>query len=124
MNTIYPKIAGAAALFLVVILSGFWVARTGRPYPLFIFTIHKLIALAAVILLGRLIFVANHAAPFAPGQWLAVTVTAGCLAALIITGALLSLQGEMPTFVNKIHQVLPYLAAGSLGFSLYLLRTA
>jgi len=40
-----------ALLFALVILSGFWLLKTGKPYRSGIFNIHKLIALASAVLI-------------------------------------------------------------------------
>jgi hypothetical protein len=121
MNTMFSKLIVAGALFLLVFLSGFWLARAGKPYPQVIFTIHKLIALAAVILLGTLIAGINQSAALQADQWLVVAGTVLILVALFITGGLLSVEKAMPGFVEKLHQTLSFLAAFAIGASIYLL---
>ena len=37
-------------LFFLTVAAGFWVSKTGKPYNTGIFTLHKLLALAAVVL--------------------------------------------------------------------------
>jgi hypothetical protein len=121
MNAMFSKLIGAGALFLLVFLSGFWLARAGKPYSQVIFTIHKLVALAAVVILGTLIARINQFAPIQAVQWLAIAATALCLVALFVTGGLLSLDKAAPEFVIKLHQILPYLAVISIGVDIYLL---
>ena len=46
------RVVGTGVLLVLVLLSGLWVSRVGKPYSTFPFTIHKLAGLAAGILLG------------------------------------------------------------------------
>jgi hypothetical protein len=121
MNTMISKNIGIGVLVLLVFLSGFWLARSGKPYSPVIFTVHKLIALGAVILLGMLVSSIHRTAPLQAAHWLAVTCTALCLLALFITGGLLSIEKAIPGFVLKIHRMLPYLAVIAIAVSSYLL---
>jgi len=52
--------AGLAALGLVVFLSGFWLSRSGIPYAAALVNLHKLTDLAAILILGRPVYVANR----------------------------------------------------------------
>ena len=47
MNTTATKLIIAGLLFVFTLLSGVWVSHSGKPINTVIFTIHKLIALAA-----------------------------------------------------------------------------
>ena len=43
-----------AGIFLVlIIVSGLWLSRTGRPLNVLILTVHKLIAVAGVVVAGH-----------------------------------------------------------------------
>ena len=121
MNTMLSKIVGSGLLFLLIFLSGIWLTRTDRPYPVILFTIHKLIALGSVLYYITMVVRVHQVIPLQSDQWLAVVITALCLLATIITGGLVSVEPVMPAFIHKMHQVFPYLTIISLGISLYLL---
>jgi hypothetical protein len=119
MNTMFSKWMGAGGLFLLVFLSGFLLTRAGRPYSQGVITIHKLLALGAVILLGTLVASENRSAPLQAGQWLAVACAALCLAALFVTGGLVSAMKSPPELVTTLHRALPYLAVVAVGVGFY-----
>ena len=54
------KIIGNSALVLATIITGIILHRTGRPYNGLIFTIHKLVTIAFVILIARILIVHIH----------------------------------------------------------------
>jgi hypothetical protein len=118
MNTIQSKIAISAGLFLCIIGFGFWLSLSGKPYNQVIFTIHKLVALVAVIYLARTVYRAHRAAPLSPAHWMLIALTSLCVLAAFITGALLSRDQAMPQIVLRLHQLAPFLilltASGSL----------
>ena len=39
------KITGIGIVFLLIIISGIWLTKTGRPYSPVLFNVHKLISL-------------------------------------------------------------------------------
>lgn len=95
--------------------------HSGKPYHVVVFTIHKLIALGAVAFLTVLVYQTKQTTPLSSAQIAAGAVAAACFVALIITGGLLSVEKNMPLFVLKIHQILPYLSLLSIGMTFYLL---
>jgi hypothetical protein len=113
--------AGAGALFLFIFISGFWLSRSGKPYGTLLFTIHKLVALSAVLLLGWTAYQAQQSTPFTPLQIAALAAAGVSVLALFVTGALLSIDKTMPEFVRSIHHAAPYLALLSSAAGLYLL---
>ncbi|HNT26040.1 MAG TPA: hypothetical protein PKM21_16840 [Anaerolineales bacterium] len=121
MSTTQLKIAITAGLFLCIFVFGFWLSRSGKPYNVVIFTIHKLVALGAVIYLATTVFKVYQAASLNPTHTILIALTAFCLLALFVTGALLSLDKAMPLIVLRLHHVAPYLALLSTSASLYLL---
>lgn len=130
MSTLFSGVTGYGALFVVTLLSGVLLSHSGNPYNSFIFTIHKLVAVATVILIGRYVYRLNQSVevnPFvAPG---ALLITGLLFVALIISGALLSLQDgallnlQRPLLqaIHAIHQLTPMLALLSTGLTVYLL---
>lgn len=120
MNPFQSKAIVTSFCFLLIILSGFWLSRSGKPYPVIAFTLHKLITLGTIIYLGVTLYQASRSMPLQGGQVAAIAFTAICLLAMLATGGLLSIDKVLPTIVHRLHQVLPYLTVASAGIALYL----
>jgi hypothetical protein len=123
MNTNQVGAVSMGAGFLILILSGFWLSRTGKPYGTLIFAVHKLIAVAAVVLLGITVYRAHRAGVLSTIELFAAIVAGLFFLGTIVTGSLLSIPIEkpMPAFVHRLHQVTPYLTVLSTAVTLYLL---
>ena len=80
--------------FLFILLSGFWLSRSGKPYNGLIFNIHKLIGLGAGIYLIRTVYLTHQAAPLGPTQWTAIVVTVLLFLFAVAAGGLLSIFAE------------------------------
>jgi hypothetical protein len=121
MSTIQLKIVSAGLFFLFIFLCGYWLSRSGKPYGVLVFSIHKLIALGVAIYLVRTIYKVNQVSPLSPVQITAVMAIGLCFLATMITGGLLSIEKEMPASVHKLHQITPYLTvvATSVGLCLF-----
>jgi hypothetical protein len=105
---------------LLIILSGVWLSRTGRPLSVLILTLHKLISLGAVIFLIITVYRIHQAAPLNPLQLGISVLTLLFFIALFATGGLLSTTKTMPAVVLKIHQIMPFLVVLSTSATLYL----
>jgi hypothetical protein len=124
METITTKLVAAGLLFLFTILSGVWLSNSGKPLNSVIFTIHKLIALATVILIVMSVYNLYKALALRTFVELAVITATGLLfLALIITGALLSRNVPLPGAILRVHQVAPLLALVSSAITVYLLAS-
>jgi hypothetical protein len=124
MNTIVSRMLTTGLFFLFIFLSGFWLSRAGKPYPVLVFTIHKLIALGTLVFLTILVYQINRLAPLQTVQIIAFAITIVFLITLIITGGLVSLDKVMPVMLLRVHEVVPYLTAVSAGITLFLLLLA
>jgi hypothetical protein len=123
MGTTQLRIAGAGLFCLFILLSGFWLSRSGKPYNDIIFTVHKLIALAAVVLFVIALYRINRVAALSAVELAAGIVTGVFFLGLFATGGLLSIDRPMPEIVLKLHHVIPYLAVLSTAGTLYLVLT-
>jgi hypothetical protein len=121
MNTMNTKLISAAVFFLLIILSGFWLSRTGKPYSTLILTIHKLIGVGVGIYLISTVYRIYKAGSISPIGLAAIVVTILFFVGLVATGGLLSTEKPMPVFISAIHKLLPYLTVLSSGTTLYLL---
>ena len=112
----------AGLVFVVIFGSGYWLSRAGKPYNVIVLTVHKLISLAAVVLLVIFMIQANREAVLSAMELVASVVTGLFFLSLIATGGLLSMDKEMPSIVRKQHQIAPYLTLLSAAVTLYLLQ--
>lgn len=122
MSTLVSKPAIAGLLLLFTLFSGVWLSHSGKPLNVAIFTIHKLIALATVIVIAVNVYHLYGAVDFRTFVELVVIAVTGLLfLALFISGALLSLGKPMPEAIFRIHQASTLLALASSTMTIYLL---
>lgn len=103
-----------------MILTGFVVSRSGKPYSTLLLTFHKLVSLGALIYLSVNI---NHAMRIAPVSSIGLAViilSAVLFIALFATGGMISAMKAPPRIVLSIHHLIPYLLAASTLATLYL----
>ena len=123
MGTITSKLIAAGILFLFTLISGAIVSRSGRPLSIWLVTLHKMIAIGAVVLIGLAV---NQLYKTVDGKALiemsVMVVSLILFLALIASGALLTREEmQLPEMVLKIHQVAPMLALISSSITVYLL---
>ena len=122
MGTNVARFAGAGLGFLLIFASGYWLSHLGKPYSSILFNIHKLIAVAAIVLLVITVVRANRAAALSTIELIAAVATGVSFLSLVASGGVLSIVKEMPAVVLKVHQVAPYLTLVLTGATLYFLR--
>lgn len=120
MSTVARPVV-VALFFLLVVLSGLWVNKAGRPLNVGISTVHKLISLAAGVYLLVTVVQRNRQVPLGPTEWIALGVTGLCFLAMGASGGFLASNKPMPVALLRIHQVVPALTALCTGVTLYLL---
>jgi hypothetical protein len=96
-------------------------SHTGKPLNAIIFNIHKLIALAAVIITAIQIYKILHNTEIQVLLIALIIFTGLCVLALFVTGALLSLGKPVNHILLTIHPVAPFLAIIALTVLVYLL---
>ena len=125
MSAAHTRVVVTGALLVLVLLSGLWTSRAGKPYSTFPFTIHKLAGLAAGILLAVIVYTAHQAAPLGPIEIVAIAVTVLFFLGTVVAGGVLSVNEQASTIVLRLHQVLPVLSLlSTAGTSYVLLRGA
>lgn len=109
-------------IFLATIGLGFSVKAGGRPYNQLLFNIHKLVALAGVVLVVlRLIRSDFFPALSWAGVPLIILAAIGILS-LFVTGALMSIQEELNRGTLRIHQISPTLILLATALFYYLTK--
>ena len=118
------RFVGADVFFLLILFSGYWLSRSGKPYNTIVFTIHKLVALAAIVLLGIAIRRVHQVGALSTIEWIAAIATGLFFVGTMASGGVLSVPSDkpVPAIVHKLHQVTPYLDVCSTVATLYLLR--
>jgi len=122
MGTSGVRFIGAGLGFLLILVSGYWLSHIGKPYNAILFNIHKLVAVAAIVLLVIIVVRANRVAALSTIELIAAVATGVSFLSLVASGGVLSIVKEMPAVVLKVHQVAPYLTVVLTGATLYLLR--
>jgi hypothetical protein len=108
-------------VFLLTLASGVWLSSSGKPLNSILFNLHKLTALAAVILLV-IQFVNTFKGTHPQSLLIAMIVLAGvCVLALFITGAMMSIGIPAYALILVIHRVAMALMTVSLAETIYLL---
>jgi hypothetical protein len=120
MNALTSRIIGTGVLFVFVFLFGFWLSRSGRPINTIILTLHKLIALGTLILIGVTIYQVNQVAPLSTTAIVATAMTGVLFVVTIITGGLLSLDQPVSA-LSIVHKVGPFLTVAGTIATMYLL---
>ena len=97
-------------LYIIVFASGYVLTQTAKPYGALLLTLHKLIALGAVVLAVVRLVQASRIAPLEATTIIATVFTGIAIVALFATGAILSLEKPAASAVRLIHHVSPYVA--------------
>jgi len=108
-------------IFLFTLIFGVWLSKIGKPLNAVIFTVHKLIALAAVIFTGIAIYgvIKNVEVHFL--IILMMVVIGLCILALFATGTMLSLDLPAQNIPLTIHRLTPALAVVCMAMTIYLI---
>lgn len=107
-------------VFLLTLISGLWLSRSGKPLNTAIFTIHKLVALAAVVATA---IQGYHALEYIDVQPAAIALLFAvglCVVALFVTGALMSMNKPSYGVLLAIHRVAPLPAVIAMILAIYL----
>jgi hypothetical protein len=113
--------ATPGVVFLLTLASGFWLSNSGKPLNTALFTVHKLIALGAVVATGFQLFGALRGAQL-QALVVALLVVAGLsVVALFATGALMSLNNANYVLLHTVHRIAPVLCVTALALAVYLI---
>jgi hypothetical protein len=105
-----PRAAAALVLLGITIVCGIWLSHSGRPLNVLALTLHKSIAVGAVVL-AVLAVVPWRGAAHIPAFPLTLLILLGALTlVLFVTGAFLSLGKPLPGFVLTVHKLATLLA--------------
>jgi hypothetical protein len=103
----YAKFILPAGVFLLTVASGFWLGHAGKPLNQAIFSIHKLIAMGAVIDTGVQIARIFQATEIQTSLLFLLIISALCVLVLFATGALMSIGKASYSLMQAIHAITP-----------------
>ena len=110
--------------FLLTLFFGFWLSRRGKPYNGPLFNVHKLIALATVILAGLAVVQVLKVMDAGALVVLLLVIAAFSVIALFVSGALMSAQKGQYRTMKLIHNISPFILVIAMGYAVYLFRSA
>jgi len=107
----------------VVLATGVRLTRSGKPYSAVLLNVHKLVDLAAVIVIGIAVYGANGAAPFSAAEWLVIVATAVLVITAFASGGVISGVQQPPVAVVWVHRIGSFAAALLAAASTYLVAS-
>ena len=100
------KITFIAILFLLIVISGFWLSKKDKPYPALLFNVHKLLSLATFILGFIVIYNLQKDIELSSGHILIIIGTGILFILSIVTGGLLNLDKPLYNFLKLLHRII------------------
>lgn len=107
--------------FWLTVASGLWLSRLGRPLNIFVFTLHKLIALASVIFTIMQIYNIFMDGDVQPIIIALIVISGVCILALFASGAMMSIGLKLYGLLLNIHKASVFLATVSMVLMIYFL---
>lgn len=105
MSTSQVRIVEVIALLLVVLVSGFWLAKTGRPFHGLPMNLHKFASLAAMVLVVMLVVHESHVAHLRGFEWVVCIVAAVSLLTAVVSGGVVAAQDPAPAAGLAMHRI-------------------
>lgn len=110
--------------FVLTTATGIWLSQLGKPLNGVLFTVHKLVAVAAVIAATIPLYTALRSAS-APTLAIMLLIAGGIsVVVLFATGALISLNHPAVALLQWAHRIAPVLALLTIGWAAYLIDRA
>ena len=114
------RITGIGLLFLLMILSGIWLTKTGKPYNPVLFNVHKILSLAAVVLAGIQAYALFRQVDTGSLEATLLILAAALFLVLIVSGGLLNEDFRIHDLLRIVHRITPVLAIAITGVLFYL----
>lgn len=109
---------------LVICASGVWLTRAGRPFSTATLTVHKLVALACVVVVAVLAWRVGRATSLSAGEWAGIAAAVVLCVAAFVSGGVASAMEPAPASVVWAHRVGSWLAVVAVGWVWYALVVA
>jgi hypothetical protein len=126
MNTLTNNLASSKIMYcglglVLTLVSGIILSQIGRPLNSAVFTVHKLIAVGTVILIGVSIRNLYNAGNVQSLHFVLIGITGLLFLMLVVSGSLLSFDKLATKPVIMIHQIAPLLVLIFSAITVYLL---
>jgi hypothetical protein len=121
MKIVDSQIPITGLFFVLTLAFGVWLSNAGKPYNSLLFTIHKLVALGAVISTAVALYHLRTGVDMTAFAFGAIVLTGALVLGLFITGALLSIGKPDHAAILMVHRVAPLLVTVSAATAIYLL---
>ena len=102
--TITLKIIISSILLLLLIVAGIYLHRTGKPYNIVVFNIHKLFTLGVIVFAILSLLQVYRPAGISTGQVFLVSLICISMLALLVSGAMMSLE-KMQISMLWVHRL-------------------
>ena len=106
-------------VFLLTVATGFWVGYSGRPYSTLVMTVHKLLALGALIVAAVQVVRRLRAARPRSLSIVLFVLAALCAVALFASGALMSIGTLDYALALTLHRVAPAVLLLAMALGIY-----
>ncbi len=115
------KIIAIAVFYVITIVTGIIMHKKGQPFNPLLSALHKLLALAVVVV--TVLVIRSAFIDGAPSTLTIIlfAISLVLLISLFATGAMLSGEKEMPKIVLILHDIATYLTPVTAGITFYLL---
>jgi hypothetical protein len=120
MENLTIRIVLAIGFFVLMLLSGIWLRRKGKPYNKLIFTIHKIIVLLTILFVARYIILLKNTVEMVQLTLTVMWITLAFFVVSFISGALLSFEKPMPKALTILHRSSALLVTILAGVAVYL----
>jgi hypothetical protein len=123
MKTFESKLIVTGILFLLTIVSGVWLSKTGKPYKMGVVTAHRLISIATLVVAALAVFQIQKGIALNAMSIVLICVSAILFIALIVSGGILT-RPDTETIqpVLLLHRVLPVITLLISAFTFYHLK--
>ncbi|MBN1132839.1 MAG: hypothetical protein JXR52_11455 [Bacteroidales bacterium] len=115
------KLIISGILVFLLLVSGMWLSLLGRPLNTIIFTFHKLLAVAAIVVLVLAVLKMMKGVDLHTVEVWFVVLSGIFLLLSFGSGALLSFESLVNNFTRMVHKLMPYLAVISMAVTILLL---
>jgi hypothetical protein len=120
MGNLTIRLIMAISFFLLMILSGIWLRRRGKPYNKLIFTLHKIMTLLNILFVARYVILLKNTIEIAPHTLTMMWLSLAFFVVSFISGALLSFEKPMPDALTILHRISALLVTILTGVTIYL----
>ena len=123
MSSSLLQTLGLVLAAVVVFGSGVLLTRSGKPYGSALLNLHKLIDLAAIVVVGVKVYQAAQADGLPALEWGITALTAALFVALLASGGVASGAQAPPKWVLWVHRVAPWIVLALAAATVYLTAT-